>query len=317
MNHKVQAYINKINADDPTLRGIYLEDLGLGDTDIVALMMALTSKPNVAQRIIELHLDGNQLTLINIPATLVALKELHLSDNQLTSIKISEALVRLQSLGLDNNQLTSINIPATLTELQRLNLEGNQLTMATTIALESLRRMPGNNNFQVFYANPVPAATQLTADMLEEHFEAMKDVLASELSSPAVKFAILNCAWQGNIRVGWECLPFELIDMALEMHGLGATGLLGKEIANFSTVFANDEQKMATLTQWLSSSDMNYFKKNIMGKQYETIKSLTNEYRQNIRKASKDIKERLKLTGNAEVIIPEERASFKRPRYRQ
>ncbi len=63
-------------------------------------------------------------------------------------------------------------------------------------------------------------------------------------------------------------------------------------------VFANDEQKMSTLTQWLSSSDMNYFKKNIMGKQYETIKSLTNEYRQNIRKSSKDIKERLKLMGD-------------------
>ncbi len=170
MNRKLQAYIDRINAGDPTLRKIDLAFLNLGDTDITALMMALKSKPNVAQQITVLYLDSNRLT------------------------------------------------------------------MATKIALEALGRTLINNNFQLNYDNPVPAATQLTAEILEEHFEALKDVFVSELSSPAVKFAILNCAWQGNIRVGWECLPFELIDMALEMHGLGATGLLGKEIANFNKV---------------------------------------------------------------------------------
>ncbi len=174
MNHRVQAYIDRINADDPTLREINLASLNLGDTYITELMAALTSNPNVAQRIVTLNLADNKLTSINIPETLVALQKLNLSDNQSTSINIPATLVALQKLSLYGNQLTSINIPEALMALRWLNIEDNPLlTVATKIALETLRRTLVNNNFLMFYENPVSAATQLTDDILNAHFKLM------------------------------------------------------------------------------------------------------------------------------------------------
>ncbi len=143
MNHHVQAYIDRINADDPTLREINLASLNLGDTYITELMAALTSNPNVAQRIVTLNLADNKLTSIIIPATLVALQWLRLNSNKLTSIIIPEALVALQWLNLERNKLTSIIMPTTLFALEELRLDDNQLTSinipATLVALKEMR----------------------------------------------------------------------------------------------------------------------------------------------------------------------------------
>jgi hypothetical protein len=139
----LNEYIERIENQDATLTSISLIDTGLNNADAERLMQALRNAPEIAMNIERIELCGNnQLTSINIPATLIALQELGLSDNQLTSINIPATLIALQELGLSRNQLTSINIPATLIALQELGLSRNQLTSinipATLIALQGL-----------------------------------------------------------------------------------------------------------------------------------------------------------------------------------
>ncbi len=89
-----------------------------------------------------LHLSDNQLTEVNIPATLTALQQLYLARNRLTKVNIPDTLTALQRLYLQNNQLREVNIPDTLTALRELYLGDNQLTEvnipATLTALQWL-----------------------------------------------------------------------------------------------------------------------------------------------------------------------------------
>jgi Leucine-rich repeat (LRR) protein len=160
----LNEYIERIEDHDTNLTWIELGCAMLSDADAERLMQALRNAPDIAKNIEiidlygneltsinipatltalqELNLEGNQLTSINIPATLIALKELRLAGNQLTNIDIPATLINLKVLCLDENQLTSINIPATLITLQELNINSNQLTNidipATLIALQLL-----------------------------------------------------------------------------------------------------------------------------------------------------------------------------------
>src|SRR3989338_5522661 len=105
MHPQVQAYIDRINTNDPELTEINLSGLNLNDADIAPLMVALANNLNVAQRIAILRLDNNELTSQLDLTMLTALLELHLNNNQLKYSPILNGLVDLEYLGLSHNQL--------------------------------------------------------------------------------------------------------------------------------------------------------------------------------------------------------------------
>jgi TPR repeat protein len=136
-------YIERIENNDFTLTEIDLDSRELNDDDAESLMQALFNNPEVAQGITILSLSDNQLTSINILATLTALQELGLGDNQLTDIAIPTTLRALTDLDLFENRLTIVDIPQTLIALKTLLLNDNRLTditiPATLRALNHLR----------------------------------------------------------------------------------------------------------------------------------------------------------------------------------
>jgi Leucine-rich repeat (LRR) protein len=196
-----------------------------------------------------LRLGNNQLTSINIPAKLTALMRLFLEDNQLTSIDIPVTLTALRELNIAMNQLTSINIPAKLTALQQLYLNNNQLTMAIKIALRVLMVTSANLTIQGIDDDNNIAA-QLTPEIIQAHFEAMKPVFLANMESRKFKNEIINLS-------PYSKLPLVLIIEELNFNGVGPIAELNKNIAMFKDIFVNDEQ-LTILNNWLNINKHSY-----------------------------------------------------------
>lgn len=171
MNQLVQGYINRINAKDKTLQGIYLCGAGLTNADIAPLLQAINGNKVAAERILTLDLSFNELTWINMPATLVNLEALFVECNKLNWINMPATLVKLKRVCINGNNLTWIKVPATM---ESLDLNRNPLTIATRIGLEALRPTLGNYYTYMSYCyRNVTAEDQLTNDILDEHFKHM------------------------------------------------------------------------------------------------------------------------------------------------
>jgi hypothetical protein len=80
----VQAYIDRIVANDQNLTEIQLDQLSVSSADIEPLMLALDSNENVAGQIISVSLYLNELTTFPNLTRLVALRALDLSFSTLT-----------------------------------------------------------------------------------------------------------------------------------------------------------------------------------------------------------------------------------------
>jgi hypothetical protein len=328
----LNEYIKRIENQDATLTSIGLRSTELNTTDAERLMQALRNSPEIANHIRTLDLCDNQLTSIDIPATLIALQDLYLQGNQLTSIDIPATLIALQRLSinnnqlssidipatltalyqlyLDNNQLTSLNIPATLTALRlmyleynqltsinisaelialhTLHLKNNQLTAATKLALSAFNiKMPA---LYIIIGENIPG--QLTPEIFQEHFETMRPVFLANMQSRKFKNAVINATVIKSKPVKSKsegALPIDLILMALDAEGVGLvlTDELDKNITMFKNAFANDEQQLNVLNQWLNTLYVGY-KQDIRSIQRAEVESLSNEFKSNMMKVVKN-----------------------------
>lgn len=121
---------------------LYIDDLGL--TSLII--------PSVCTNIIELSINRNELTTLELPASLPALTKIYSDHNFFTTFSLSNSplftqlwlhqnlltsvsLTNLSSLGyvmLDNNQLTSFTVD-TAWPLKQLNLRNNLISSDTII----------------------------------------------------------------------------------------------------------------------------------------------------------------------------------------
>jgi hypothetical protein len=254
----LNEYIMRIEDQDTTLTSITLDRTGLNNADAERLMQALRNAPEIAKSITSIDLNSNQLTSINIPATLIALQGLHLSSNQ----------------------LTSINIPATLIALQELDLQGNQLTAATKLALSALRAITHGLRI-VMDAN---APEQLTSEILQDHFETMRPVFLASAQSREFKNALINATFIKSKSVKSRCKgarPIDLISMVLNVIVISFSAELDKNITMFKNAFANDEQQLNILHEWIDTLYVGY-KQDISNAQSAVVEILLNELKSNI-----------------------------------
>jgi Leucine-rich repeat (LRR) protein len=109
----LNEYITRIENQDATLTSIDLF-YGLNDADADRLMQAFRNAPEIAKNITSIDLSNNQLTSINIPATLIALQWLELENNRLTAA----TKIALTAFGIIRPALEILieeNIPEQLT----------------------------------------------------------------------------------------------------------------------------------------------------------------------------------------------------------
>ena len=120
------------NSGITTLSEKDLEDLtGLTTLNINNNELTLLSIPDTLVALILLNISHNKLLSISIPNTLISLEKLYLNNNQLSSITLGNELIHLKIVNLSDNKLTSITLPDTLNALNELFLNDNQLLSIT------------------------------------------------------------------------------------------------------------------------------------------------------------------------------------------
>jgi len=127
LTHRIQRYIERINANDPTLKKINLKGQLLSDNDLARLIEALNNNQEAAQRIRVLDLSCNSIININaLINNLTALIELNLSENNIIEIDVSN-LTALLKLDLYYNEITGHLNLSMLINLKFVNVADNKI----------------------------------------------------------------------------------------------------------------------------------------------------------------------------------------------
>ncbi len=274
MHLLVKAYMKKISNNDRALTEIILVNLNLTDSDIAPLIELLANNQEATERIIHIDLSYNRLTQAPFLTRFVELQRLSLEYNQLPAAPDLTKLVKLQSLDLSGNPLkvapdltglvalqslylhdTLLIVAPDLTELvalQAFGLNSNQLTDASKIALNAEKAMRGGN-IQIFYDNPIPLNTALTAEILNEHFRYMLQVNPNEAIG-YLKNLLKTIGATQLVR-----MPAEHLTMLNKMLPTPEIARAQASMANFQSIFSrlaelnNDESQLNTLNMYIDA----------------------------------------------------------------